>query len=236
MASWVLAPHSRVRHLRGRLCARLLVRHWRTLRPRTAPLHTREPQKVSLSQPATGGSRPHGAHSRLHTLTDVRALLFAARREQSARAVHESRTRRAAVPRSSVISLVHPTHIQTRGVRHRRASAPHDAWCRPDVCADFPRLLALPSHLSLPDKQTAPLAAGELSRAPRSASRRTLHVLVCPHKRRPRAPLSLGLRSWLVRMPNSEVRRLNSSISVFRRNSRIFRRRVTIAVSPRSEA
>ena len=235
MASWPLNHEFVTRG--GRLCARLLVRHWRTLRPRTAPLHTREPQKVlSLSQPATGGSRPHGAHSRLHTLTDVRALLFAARREQSARAVHESRTRRAAVPRSSVISLVHPTHIQTRGVRHRRASAPHDAWCRPDVCADFPRLLALPSHLSLPDKQTAPLAAGELSRAPRSASRRTLHVLVCPHKRRPRAPLSLGLRSWLVRMPNSEVRRLNSSISVFRRNSRIFRRRVTIAVSPRSEA
>ena len=52
---------------------------------------------------------------------------------------------------------------------------------------------------------------------------------------RPRAPWSLGLSSWLVRMPSSLVRRLNSDKSSRSRYSSSLRRRVTIAVSPRSD-
>lgn len=53
------------------------------------------------------------------------------------------------------------------------------------------------------------------------------------YTRRPRAPVSLGLRSWLVRMPSSSVRRWNSFKSSRSRYSRSLRRRVTMAVSPR---
>jgi len=74
-------------------------------------------------------------------------------------------------------------------------------------------------------------------RAPYAASpAREGGACVAPHTLRPRAPPSLGLSSWLVRMPSSLVMRLNSPTSSLRRNSSSLRRRVTIAVRPRSDA
>jgi len=93
-----------------------------------------------------------------------------------------------------------------------------------------------PSHLCL---------APPLARLPSAPHALSLPANIQPSPRvhsapvytlRPRAPPSLGLSSWLVRMPSSEVRRLNSGRSSRSRYSRSLRRRVTIAVSPRSDA
>ena len=78
---------------------------------------------------------------------------------------------------------------------------------------------------------------GAVRSAARAQASRPATPLAAPaHTLRPRAPLSFGLSSWLVRMLSSEVSRSNSPMSVRSRYSRSFRRRVTIAVRPRSEA
>jgi len=53
---------------------------------------------------------------------------------------------------------------------------------------------------------------------------------------RPRAPDSFGLNSLRVRIPSSVVNRINSSRSLLSRYIRTLRRRLTMAVKPRSDA
>ena len=107
---------------------RLLVRHL----PHRSFTHTRA-TKV-YRNPATGV-----AATRTHSQTELygaphrrcarAAVRRAARAESSGcpRVAHEAR--RGASKQCHLTRPSHDAHIQTRGARHRRASAPHDAWC-----------------------------------------------------------------------------------------------------------